>query len=106
MPTRVQHARHFGEETREVTVPVQGFDFDNRVEGLVGKGRFPALPCTKSRPGRLCRFRQNSISAGFKSSPMWEAGRKVRTRYEAPPRPQLTSRTRLPLRSTWVAVRW
>ena len=107
MPSRTQNARDFGKESGKVRVVGAGFDVDHRVEGLVVERQVLGVALHEIQAGQIVPLSANATPAGLKSSPVHEAGRKVRTRYEAPPPwPHLTSSTCLPARSAWVAVRW
>jgi hypothetical protein len=46
MPSRAQHARHFGEEAWKPRVVVRSFDIDHRVEGLSGKRQILGVAAT------------------------------------------------------------
>ena len=70
MSSWAQHARHFGEETWEVWVAVRSFDIDHGVEGFVGEGQVFGVALHEFQAGQLMPLRQNSMPAGFRSSPV------------------------------------
>ena len=64
---------------------MRGFDIDHLVEGLIEEGQLLGVTLHEIQTRQLVPFSTKVHAGRVESNPVYEAGRKVRMTYDAPP---------------------